>query len=99
MILDQVIQYLIGWADRLADGPTGLETWTADLIKGHAHRYSTLFVWPKRNCCQNTDGIDLSTITITIGKPNGKAQATSEMTQAVYFRDQSRVLREKRKDY
>jgi hypothetical protein len=23
-ILDRVIQYLIGWADRLADGPTGL---------------------------------------------------------------------------
>jgi hypothetical protein len=22
--LDLVIQYLIGWADRLADGPTGL---------------------------------------------------------------------------
>jgi hypothetical protein len=22
--LDRVIQYLIGWADRLADGPTGL---------------------------------------------------------------------------
>jgi hypothetical protein len=24
MILDRVIQYLIGWADWLADGPTGL---------------------------------------------------------------------------
>jgi hypothetical protein len=24
MILDRVIQYLIGWADRLADGLTGL---------------------------------------------------------------------------
>jgi hypothetical protein len=24
VILDRVIQYLIGWADRLADGPTGL---------------------------------------------------------------------------
>jgi hypothetical protein len=24
MNLDRVIQYLIGWADRLADGPTGL---------------------------------------------------------------------------
>jgi hypothetical protein len=24
MILDRVIQYLIGWADRLADCPTGL---------------------------------------------------------------------------
>jgi hypothetical protein len=23
MILDRVIQYLIGWADRLADGSTG----------------------------------------------------------------------------
>jgi hypothetical protein len=23
MILDRVIQYLIGWADRLAEGPTG----------------------------------------------------------------------------
>jgi hypothetical protein len=24
MILDRVILYLIGWADRLADGPAGL---------------------------------------------------------------------------
>jgi hypothetical protein len=23
MILDRVIQYVIGWADRLAEGPTG----------------------------------------------------------------------------
>jgi hypothetical protein len=44
-----------------------------------------LFVWPKRNSGQSTEGVDLSTITITIGKPNGGAQTTSGMTQADYF--------------
>jgi hypothetical protein len=30
MILDRVIKYLIGWADRLADGPTGLAAYGID---------------------------------------------------------------------
>jgi hypothetical protein len=31
--LDRVIQYLIGWADRLADGLTGLVAWGRRLFR------------------------------------------------------------------